>query len=1013
MAEIRDDPRDRSQRAPRGSMARFTAALRNGLEIARHGGLGERESSPFVVFSRGDNHRLRRYFQADPGDAVAVEAEPPSTATMAPSDRTPVLFVPPLMMSADVWDVAPNTSAVSTLHRMGFDSWVVDFGSPEKEEGGLHRTLTDHVLAVSEAVESVRKATGRDVHLLGYSQGGMFAYQAAAYRHCEGVASIVTFGSGVDLHRGLPDILPTELVIGAIEGFSRLQQAVSPSGIPSWATRLGFQLMDPIKTLQQRIDFARRLYDREALQKREGMRRFMESEGWTAFPGPALTDLMKQLVAQNRLLQGGLVIDGQTVTLADISCPILAFVGTTDAIAPPPTVRAIYAAAPQAKCYSAKIPTGHFGLVVGSTSTENTWPLVEDWLHWCQGTGPIPEEITRLVERPEKKIRSTPVDDLRSAVELAWDLTSEMMTDLAQGLGEGVGILGRLATNIVPQLPRLSRLAEIRSATRISPGESLRERAQQAPDDTFFLFEGRAHSYRAADIRIDNIVRGLILCGVHQGQHVGLLMQTRPSAVAATVALSRLGAVAVLLRPDLPLEGQLEIAPVDHVLSDPEHAEDAHAAWNRSVLVLGGGGDPRTLATGLIDMEAIDPDAVELPEWYSPNPGTAGELSLVLITGDDEHVTATRITNRRWATSAYGTASSCALTTRDNVYCCSPTHHATGILVCVGGALVSGARLAMASEFDSPLDPKTFWQDVRRYGVNVVFYSGALAGALVNEPASQQERHHSIRLFAGSGMPKGLWRRVVDRFKPAAVVEFFASSEGNAVLVNLTGEKIGSLGRPLPGAADLEIAAWDLEHGRMIVDPSGFSERCTPGAVGLMLERVDRKRGEVEGRPLRGVFEAGDSWLSTRDLVRIDADGDYWLVDPVSDVIQTALGPVTTIPVEDVLCAELDFVDLAAVYGVRLPDHSDEIVVAAITIRSGVKLDPVALRRVVEQRLDQRERPVVVRIVESLPMTAGHRTRKRALRRDALGLEEASGETLWLAAEERGYVPLTSADLIP
>ena len=56
---------------------------------------------------------------------------------------------------------------------------------------------------------------------------------------------------------------------------------------------------------------------------------------------------------------------------------------------------------------------------------------------------------------------------------------------------------------------------------------------------------------------------------------------------------------------------------------------------------------------------------------------------------------------------------------------------------------------------------------------------------------SQAEHHHPIRLFAGSGMPEGVWRRVLKRFGPARVVEFFASSEGNAVLVNLTGEKVG------------------------------------------------------------------------------------------------------------------------------------------------------------------------------------------------------------------------------
>jgi putative long chain acyl-CoA synthase len=410
-------------------------------------------------------------------------------------------------------------------------------------------------------------------------------------------------------------------------------------------------------------------------------------------------------------------------------------------------------------------------------------------------------------------------------------------------------------------------------------------------------------------------------------------------------------------------------------------------------------------------MEAIDPDAVELPAWYSPNPGLAGELALVLITGDGQHIGTSRVSNRRWATSAYGTASSCALTPRDTVYCRSPTHHATGILVCIGGALVSGARLAMASELTSTVDPKLFWQDVRRYGVNVVFYSGSLCRVLVNAPETQQEHHHSIRLFAGSGMPKGLWRRVVDRFAPATVVEFFASTEGNAVLVNLTGEKVGSLGRPLPGAGQLGIASWDLEQGKLIQHRSGFASHCQPGEIGLLVERVERERGELEGRPLRGVFEAGDAWLNTRDLVRVDEDGDYWLVDHADDVVHGANGPLATIQIENVLTSELDVVDLAAVYGVRLPDAEAEIAVAALTLRPGAKLDPVALRSAVKRRLPRHQRPIVVRLIDQLPMTAGHRTRKRALRHEGLGLEDVAGETLWLAPDEEGYVPLSREDL--
>lgn len=961
--------------------------MQNGLEIARFGGLGERQASPYEIVAEGEHHRLRRYFPR-PGA----------------SSRPPVVLVPPLMMTAEVWDVSPEASAVAVLHDAGVDPWVVDFGSPEHEEGGLERTLSDHVLAVCDAVRTVRRHTGRDVHLVGYSQGGMFVYQAAAYLRSEGVRSLITFGSPVDMRGAIPSILPAELALDVIGRLARLRSSLLPSGIPSWMTRTGFQLMDPVKTVQQRLDFARRLYDREALQRREGMRRFMEREAWIAFPGPALRDALNQLIAHNRLLQGGLVIGDRTVTLADITRPVLAFVGESDTIAPPPSVRAISAAAPRADCHQAKIATGHFGLVAGSRAVESSWPVVIDWIAWCEGRGPKPEAARPLQStRPPTRRPRTVVDQAGSALALAWSLGRDALGDAASLVGSRVGVLGRMLDAVAPQLPRLARLAELRSATPIGLGRALAERAAESPGDTFFLFEGRAYSYRDANRRVDAVVRGLLECGVRHGQHVGVLMETRPSAVAATAALSRLGAVAVLLRPDVSLARQLAIAPVDHLLADPEHAAAAREAFGREVLVLGGGGEPRALAPGLRDMEAIDPDRVAVPEWYVPNPGMAGELAFVFVRGDGDRLATGRVTNRRWATSAYGTATACALTARDTAYCCSPTHHPTGILVCVGGALVSGARLAMTRGFDAAV----FWDDVRRYGVSVVFYTGTLASALVNAPENPVERNHPLRLFAGSGMPVGVWQRVLERFAPARVVEFFASTEGNAVLVNLTGEKVGSVGEPLPGGAELALARWDLHRGALAEGASGFSVRCRDDEPGLLLSRVDQARGEVEGRPLRGVFEPGDAWIGTGDLLRRDADGDYWLVDHVADVIRGRDEAIPTIPIEEALTTALDFVDLAAVYGVARPGGDGEIPVAAITLRPGRTLDARALRRGVEERLPASQRPVVIRVLSALPMTSGYRIRKRPLRAAGLAGE---GERLWLAPGADAYVPFEQDD---
>ncbi|MDX6668627.1 MAG: putative long chain acyl-CoA synthase, partial [Solirubrobacteraceae bacterium] len=134
-------------------VARLGAAAQNALEVARFGGLetGE-ESSPYELVGEHRVYKLRRYF-ADRSDDAA--------------ERPPVLLVPPLMLSADVYDVSPSATAVGSLYEHGADPWVVDFGAPERETGGLERTLADHVLAVSDAVDRVREASGRDVHLAG------------------------------------------------------------------------------------------------------------------------------------------------------------------------------------------------------------------------------------------------------------------------------------------------------------------------------------------------------------------------------------------------------------------------------------------------------------------------------------------------------------------------------------------------------------------------------------------------------------------------------------------------------------------------------------------------------------------------------------------------------------------------------------------------------------------------------------------------------------------------------
>ena len=981
-----------------GPAGRIGAAAQNALEVARFGGLEtDEQPSPYAVVAESSIYKLRRYYP--PGE----NGSEPTTGS-----RPPVVLVPPMMLAAEIYDVAPSTSAVSLLSDHGIDPWVVDFGAPEKVEGGLERSLTDHVLAVNEAIDRVREETGADPHIGGYSQGGMFCYQVASLRRSEGIASVIVFGSPVDTRGTMSFGLPEELISRGAEFLA--DHVLEGTALPAWASRTGFRLMDPAKSLRQRIDFVRKLHDREALLPKERQRRFLEGEGWVAWPGPALAEVVRQFGVHNRMLSGGFVIEDRLVTLADLTCPVLVFVGETDEIAPPRSVRAVVDAAPRAEIYEKTLKAGHFGLVVGGTAVNVTWPTVAGWAKWKAGQGELPDGVERRTSNdlPVERDRGFG-DALGARIELAAGAGLGAAQALA---GAAIGA-GRTVRNLTSgtgnTLYRLNRLGRVGPRTRISLGSLLDEQRSRAPDDIALLFADRGITNEAVNERVDNVVRGLLEIGVRQGEHVGVLMQTRPSALTVVSALSRLGAVAVLMRPDSEIAREAELGKVRRIVADPPNGERAAEETGQKVFVLGGGGEERELAAGLYDMERIDPARVKVPAWYRANPGRAGDLAFILFTGSGANIRANRITNGRWALSAFGTASSAALTSSDTIYSATPVYHPSALLMSVGGAVAGGARLALASEFE----PEIFWQEVRRYGATVVSYTWTMLDSIVEGPPDQAERHHPVRLFIGSGMPRGLWKRATHRFAPARVLEFYASTEGDAVLVNLTGEKAGCMGRPLPGSAEVRIAAWDADEGRLVEREDGFAQQCARREAGMLLVRVRSDAVTATGGgPLRGVFEPDDAWIETGDLFRRDSDGDFWLVDNAAAVIRTADGVVFGRAIVDAL-GDVDAVDLAVAYGVRSGSGGDEIAVAAITLREGESIVPAALTAALANRSDVSP-PQIVRVVKEIPVTTWFRPLSGSLRRQGLPSPTKPVSSWYWDPEARGrgsYKPLTKAAL--
>ena len=97
---------------------RLVSSLHNAVAFSRLERRAPTPRTPYEILLRDPVFRLRRYAAASPRRA-----------------RPALLLVPPLMLTAEIYDITAEGSAVARLRERGIDPWVVDFGAPERQQG--------------------------------------------------------------------------------------------------------------------------------------------------------------------------------------------------------------------------------------------------------------------------------------------------------------------------------------------------------------------------------------------------------------------------------------------------------------------------------------------------------------------------------------------------------------------------------------------------------------------------------------------------------------------------------------------------------------------------------------------------------------------------------------------------------------------------------------------------------------------------------------------------------------
>ena len=561
-------------------------------------------------------------------------------------------------------------------------------------------------------------------------------------------------------------------------------------------------------------------------------------------------------------------------------------------------------------------------------------------------------------------------------------------------------------------------LKRVKSIATDSPNlicDDIQTAVDEHRDRTAMTFEGRTVTYAELDGMANRFAHWGKGQNLRRGQTVALFMPNRLEYFAIWYGLSKIGVVTALINNQLSglaLAHCLNISQAACVVVDTETSPVFEAA--RALLekplpqwILGPAhGDQRDLVQALKSCSQLPPDKTVREDVR------ARDTALLIFTsGTTGMPKAARITHVRAQLYMRGFAGSTGAKSSDRIYVALPLYHATGGLCALGAALLNGGSVFLRRKFSA----SQFWGEAVDEGCTMFVYIGELCRYLVNQPPSEDETRHKIRMAFGNGLRPDIWPVMKQRFRIPEILEFYGSTEGNVSMFNFDGRG-GAIGRApkwLRKRFNVRLVQFDVESETAIRGTNGLCIEAGAGQIGECIGQIGGdarseysgyvSKTESEKKVLHDVFEKGDRWFATGDLMKTDADGYFYFVDRIGDTFRWKGENVSTNEVAERLLG-CPGVREANVYGVEVPGSEGRAGMAGLVV--GPEFDIAQFGSEVARELPSYAQPLFVRILPSLDTTGTFKTRKMDLIADGFDPGKIKGP-LYFHDSRKGYVKVT------
>jgi 2-aminobenzoate-CoA ligase len=477
-----------------------------------------------------------------------------------------------------------------------------------------------------------------------------------------------------------------------------------------------------------------------------------------------------------------------------------------------------------------------------------------------------------------------------------------------------------------------------------------------APEESWSYGRLLETANRIAHVLVDDL-------GLEPGNRVLLRAPNTPMLAACWFAVLKAGGVAVTTMPLYragELRFMLEKAQVKHALCDLRLRDELERACQHDggMKIAYFGAE----SAGEASLEAL---AASKPQAFGNVDTRAEDVALIAFTSGTTGTPKAAMHYHRDVMAICDTY--CGRVLRPNggdLFCGSPP---LGFTFGLGGLLLFPMHAGAATLLLEKAGPNELLGAIERFGVTTIFTAPlayrAMAAALAGRDIS------SLRtcVSAGETLPKTVWEewrsktglKILDGIGSTEMLHIFVGSpEAEA--------RAGSTGRAVPGY----VAEVHDDDGRPVSD-GNVGRLAVRGPTGCKYLQDERQEIYVQ-----------NGWNYPGDAYRRDADGYFWYVARVDDMIVSAGYNISGPEVEQALIAHADVKEVAVV-AKRDPHKETNYVKAFVVLADGCAAGDAKAEELCEfckTQIAPFKAPREIEFVTSLPRTETGKLQRYKLR---------------------------------